>query len=301
MAWLKSSDTSYDHPVVVAPLEWDAEHLDGLDPYDLVSVLYGLVWRCATYCGGKGLDYVVPDAVIAQMAGTYNWRVRAAQAARAGYWTRAPADAGWLLVDDAEHLFHIRRKAEIEWERARRSDVANKAFTVPVRLRDGDGCRYCGHIVQWGARTGNRAGTYDHRNPGKPAVSPDDLVVACRGCNSTRKDNPHAEAWPLLPAPTDPHYGTLTIEFLAKAGRHITAPGEPAPSRPTPGDRAPSVATPSTEPTGDRSAPRPAGPASGQGEEVREAGRVGSGAGPRRKRARRGRGRRPRGGAGDHH
>lgn len=238
MAWLKSSDTSYDHPVVVAPLEWPAEHLDGLDPYDLVSILYGLVWRCATYCGGKGLDYVVPDAVIAQMAGTYNWRARAEQAARAGYWVRCEDGRSWLLLDDAEHLFHIRRKAEIEWERARKRDTSNSALTVPVRLRDGDGCRYCGVIVQWSARRGARAGTYDHRNPGKPARSPDDLVVCCASCNGTRSSNPDAEAWPLRPAPVDPYYGPDTIRMLAKYGRHITAPGDPAPSGTTHSDPA---------------------------------------------------------------
>lgn len=242
MAWLKSSDTSYDHPVVLAPLTWPAEHLGGLDPHDMASVLYGLVWRCATYCAQKGLDYVVPETVVAQMAGAA-WRERAAQAARAGYWVRCEDGASWLLLDDAEHLFHIRRKAEIDWEKARKRDTSNSALTVPVRLRDGDGCRYCGVIVQWSARRGARAGTYDHRTPGAPAKSPDDLVVACASCNGTRADNPDAEAWPLRPAPIEPYYGPDTIRFLARYGRHITAPGDPAPGGTTPSDPAPSGTT----------------------------------------------------------
>jgi hypothetical protein len=286
VAWLKSSDTSYNHPIVLAPLTWPGDFLDGLDPHDMCTVLFGLAWRCATYCAQHGLDYFVPDTVVAMMAGL-NWQTRADQVCMSGYWTRSDTGDGWDLVDDAEHLFHIRRKAEIDWERARKRDTSNSALTVPVRLRDGDGCRYCGVVVQWSARRGGRAGTYDHRTPGAPARSPDELLVCCASCNGTRADNPDAEAWPLRPAPVDPYYGPDTIRFLARYGHHITGPGDPAPGGTTPGDPAPSEATPQ------RSAPR--APADLQKttekprSEVSETWIPGTGAGTRAARPRRGR------------
>ena len=297
VAWLKSSDTAAQHPVVVAPLVWPADQLDGLASYDLANLLFGLVLRCATYSAQYTTDYDVSDSVVALMAGP-NWAERADQAQRAGYWARNPAGNGWALLEDVEHLFHIRRKAEIDWERARKVDVSNPALTVPVRLRDGDGCRYCGHIVQWTARRGNRAGTYDHRTPGAPARSPDDLVVACGGCNRTRSNNPDAGAWPMRPTPSEPYYGPETVRFLAGYGHQVplsdpassgTTHSDPAHGGTTLGDPAPSGTTParperadlqiSADPTG-RGYPSDRNP-----------GRVGSGSGRARRGRRGGRGR----------
>jgi hypothetical protein len=290
VAWLKSSDTAAQHPIVLAPLVWPADRLDGLDPQDLASLLFGLVMRCATYSAQYTTDYAIADAVVAMLAGP-NWQTRAEQAARAGYWARSADDTGWMLVDDAEHLFHIRRKAEIEWERARKVDVSNPALTVPVRLRDGDGCRYCGHIVQWTARRGNRAGTYDHRNPGQPARTPDDLVVACGGCNRTRSNNPDADAWPLRPAPTRPYYGPESVRMLAGYGHHVPA-GDPAASGTTPSDPAAGGTTPARPPRAPGTSTDlqiSAGPAGRAYPSDRNPGRVGTGSG-RARRGRRGRG-----------
>lgn len=220
MAWLKTSDTAAHHEVVYEPMAWPLDECDGVDPADLVNLLYGLASRCAVHSAQYTSDYVIPDGVVATMAGPH-WRRRAAQVAKAGYWTRNTEDTGWVLVDDAEHLFHIRRRAEIDWERARKRDIANPRLIVPVRLRDGDGCRYCGRIVQWNARRGGRAGTYDHREPGKPAATPDGLVVCCAQCNSGRGTDADPQAWPLRPAPAEPLYGELTARLLAEHGFHV--------------------------------------------------------------------------------
>jgi hypothetical protein len=252
VAWLKSSDTAGHHPIVIAPLTWPVEDLEGLQPMELASLLFGLANRCALYSAQYTTDYAIADATVALMIGP-RWRRWADLAAQAGFWERV--DGGWMLVDDAEHLFHIRRKAEIDWEKARKTDVSNPTLTVPVRLRDGDGCRYCGHIVQWGARRGNRRGTYDHRSPGVPARSPDDLVVACGGCNSTRGANPDLTAWPLRPAPAEPYYGRETVEYLGGYGFHVR-PSDPAASRITHRDPASSGTPPRDLAAGETTPPR---------------------------------------------
>jgi hypothetical protein len=287
--WLKSSDTAAHHPIVLAPLAWPTDDLSGLQALELVDLLYGLVHRCAVYSAQYTTDYAIADSVVAQMIGP-RWLHWATLAARAGYWERV--DGGWMLVDDAEHLFHIRRKSELEWERARKVDVSNPALVVPVRLRDGDACRYCGHIVQWNARRGNRAGTYDHRRPGQPARSPDDLVVACGLCNRTRSNNPDPDAWPMRPAPAAPFYGSESARFLAGYG-HTVPRSDLAPSGTPTSDPATSGNTharsdraPAPWPTADLQIS--ADPPDRAYPPDRNPGRVGVGSGRRRRRGGRG-------------
>ncbi|WP_418345253.1 hypothetical protein [Rhodococcus pyridinivorans] len=121
----------------------------------------------------------------------------------------------WKIVEDPEFL-HMRTAEEITWERQRKSDNSNPELIVPVRLRDGDACRYCGQVVKWTARKGRLAGTYDHRVPGRAATI-DTMVVSCGRCNSARKDNPAAdEQHPLLPAPARPYFSPETRKWIAE-------------------------------------------------------------------------------------
>ncbi|WP_047892162.1 HNH endonuclease [Micromonospora sp. RV43] len=245
MAWLKSSDNSNQHPAVLAPLAWARGPDDDLDGWDLrLPAVAGLVWLCATYSAGQETDYVVPDGTVALYGGP-QWQRLAAWAERAGFWTRI--DGGWLLADDSEHLFHIRLRAEIEWERQRKNDNGNPILTVPVRLRDGDACRYCGRIVNWDARTGALAGTYDHRHPGQAARGPDDLVVCCNHCNGRRGKDPQPNRWHTLPAPTSPYYGKTTVEHLANHGHQVPLSTGPRPPAPPGGPRI-DPARPDTQP-----------------------------------------------------
>lgn len=218
MTWLKGSDSATNNPIVLAPLAWQPDPGWPADGGNLHLMLYGLVQKCATISAQQGTDYVVEDGVVAGAAHSPDWRVLADLAARAGYWDRLEDDTGYLLVDDSEHLFHIRLQSEIRWERDRKSDIANPNWTVPVRLRDGDGCRFCANIVNWKDRYG-RGGTYDHRVPGQRAETVDDLRVACKMCNSKRGGNP--DALELLPPPLAPYYGAETVAFLAKHGINV--------------------------------------------------------------------------------
>jgi hypothetical protein len=288
MTWLRTSDTANDSDVVTAPLAWEPDNtwpvLDAATDMGLLSLaLRGLVDACATTAAGGG-KYVVTNGAIARNAFTPHWRLLAQLAERAGYWTALPDGSGYELIDDPKELYNIIREEAREWETIRRADVSNRDLTVPVRHRDGDGCRYCGHVVIWGDRKGARGGTYDHRIPGQGAKSPDDMVVACRSCNSARKDDP--DKIPLLDVPTKPYYSAGTAAYLAKAGVIVqqtetarpggqpdaapsktarpataadTAPGtvaRPAPADTAHRDPAPG-GTPRTEPT---ARPAPSGP-----------------------------------------
>jgi hypothetical protein len=223
VAWKKESDTAAYHPIVLAPMamvDWP----ERLTEHDFANMVWGFISRAATQSASFKTDYVVQAGTLVSLAGS-NWRHWVDIAIRAGYLSPVTLDDGseaWLLVEDSEDLFHIRRKAEIDWERQRRKDTNLPSLIVPVRLRDGDGCRYCGAIVVWGVQQGGRGGTYDHRVPGEAARSPDDLRVACRACNGVRADRPDAdEVLPPRPAPTNPFYGEQTVALLAKHGHTV--------------------------------------------------------------------------------
>ncbi|HEX7992298.1 MAG TPA: hypothetical protein VF506_00155 [Streptosporangiaceae bacterium] len=272
MAWKKESDTAAYHPIVLAPLtfvQWP-EHLTGLD---FANLVWGVISRAATQSAQYKTDYVVRAGVLANTAGD-NWRHWVAVAVRAGYLTPVELDSGeeaWLLVEDSEDLFHIRRRAEIEWEARRKKDNANDSLTVPVRLRDGDGCRYCGCVVDWNARRGSRAGTYDHRIPGRGAQGPEDLRIACAACNGRRKDREDAdEILPPKPVPASPFYGEETVDLLAKHGHQVTPSNPPRPrsrrdpaSKPQRPGRQPGTAR-STQRPASHADPAPAPPATPQ-------------------------------------
>ncbi|MEW1964652.1 HNH endonuclease [Micrococcus sp. NPDC078436] len=234
MPWLKVSDASAMHPIALAALETD----DADDR--LVNELFGYVCRCAVMSAQHEQDYVVTLATARVTAGgDARFRALAGAAERAGYWTRTVVkDAtgaerpAFRLVQEKD-LFHMLLKAERAWETQRRADVANAELTVPVRLRDGDGCRWCGKTVAWRDRKSGRGATYDHVHPGQGAASPEDLVVACRACNGARKDEENTSFdRTLMQPPERPFYGADTLAFLAEHDVVPSTPEEPASAAP---------------------------------------------------------------------
>lgn len=250
MPWLKAGDDAATHPIVMRTFERGDLNLGTLSAWDRANLVFGLVLRCALDSAGHLTDYFISAGTVLTMGGP-NGPKLAEEARKDGYWRkhRRDGEQGYLLVEDPNFI-HIRLKAEIEWERQQARDASNPALTVPVRLRDGDACRYCTRIVQWNARRGARRGTYDHREPGQ-AATVDTLVVACGGCNSGRRDRDDAdEQRPLLDPPQQPYYSDYTAAWLARHGHHVT----PTSSRP---DTDSDTATARPSPPGHRADPRP--------------------------------------------
>lgn len=214
MVWLKVGDTAGTHPITMRGGIGGDERQ--------TNELFGFVIRCALNSSAHLTDGFIDESVTHLFGGQHTDRLCAA-AKKAGYWKpqRRDGHKGWMLVQDPDYL-HIRLKDEISWEKQQKADAANPYITVPVRLRDGDACRYCGQIVQWTARRGGRRGTYDHRPPGQPGTI-DTMVVACGSCNFGRSNDPLAdEKYPLRPPPADPFYSELTAIFLREHGRNVT-------------------------------------------------------------------------------
>lgn len=235
MAWLRKGDNAATHPLVMA-----LATVRGADER-LLNEAYGFVQRCAEQSAGHMTDGVIDVGTAQLMGGPTRYKKLLRACTEAGLLRQQGTgkDARYLVPEDADFI-HIRKRAEVEWERQRARDNSNPDLTVPVRMRDGDGCRYCRRIVNWKQRRGRRGGTYDHREPGKAATI-DTLVVSCLGCNATRLNDPQAdEKVPLLPVPSDPYYGPETVAFLANHGETVqqsparpgTQPDTARPSRP---------------------------------------------------------------------
>jgi len=215
MPWVRFGDTAATYPKLLL--------IAGLPGADAraVNEVRGWLYACATQSGNHMTDYVVDPGTAALFGGSrtkklIDWCVKT------GLLTPVKISGvdHWVIINDPEFI-HIRTRAEVEWDRQRQSDTANVGLTVPVRLRDGDNCRYCGVLVQWMGRKSNRSAEYDHRNPGQ-AATVDTLVVACRTCNGARQANPQWDAdHPLRPVPASPNYTEPTARFLTVNGYPI--------------------------------------------------------------------------------
>lgn len=216
MAWVRWGDGSAMHPLLLTVLE----HPECDDR--LVNEVHGFVSRCAAQSGQHSTDYVVTRGTAIQVAGPTRIEILTAVCLFAGLFTEVlVADdgrtvIGYKLVDDDPEFLHLRLKKEIEWERQRKADASRPNLIVPVRLRDGDSCRWCGRIVDWNDRKSGRAGTYDHIKPGEEATF-DTYVVCCKACNSSRGDGEHPQGvTALLDPPAEPYFSRYTVKWLTE-------------------------------------------------------------------------------------
>lgn len=141
------------------------------------TAAFGLYARCGGYCARYLTDGFVPSEIAAAY-GTPEWIQKLL---RAELWETVPGgyqDTRWLANGNL-------LKGQVLADRAKRTELRNPMILKAVRDRDGDWCRYCGHKVNWNDRRGTYGATYDHIIPGLLA-GVENLVVACRSCNSAK-------------------------------------------------------------------------------------------------------------------
>lgn len=245
MPWLRGGDNAATHPIVMRVFALVRDVATRVLERDVaVNEVFGFVVRCAMQSAGHVTDYVIDEGTAHMMGGARTERLLQL-ACQAGYLKAAKrrGERIWRLIEVPEFI-HMRKAAELERDRQRKHDNANRTVTAPVRYRDGDECRYCGVIVNWLDRKSGRGGTYDHRDGLDQPATVESLVVACQACNGGRGDDPDADQrYPLRPAPDRPYYSTTTAAFLLNAGYRVaptddlrpgTQPGH-AHSDPAPG------------------------------------------------------------------
>ncbi|MEV0843629.1 hypothetical protein AB0I55_29300 [Actinocatenispora sera] len=135
-----------------------------------------------------------------------------------------PTDADYAVHD---YLRYNPSRAENDVHRAQVKERKDPALKQAVRSRDGDWCRYCARLVKWTDHRGAAGGVMEHVDP-KIAAGADNLVVACRGCNSRKDKRTPAEAgMTLLPPPARGADGQL-LAPSAPAANPPVPPAEPA-------------------------------------------------------------------------
>lgn len=162
------------------------------------TAAFGLYSRCGMWAA----RHLTDGFVSSELAAAYGTREWAAKLVDAGLWETV--EGGYQMPD------YLRRNPSSEKVRARRALNSRRQalFRDPelrraVRVRDQDRCRYCGVKVRWNDRRGSAGGTYDHVDPNGPN-DPDNLVVCCRGCNSSKRDRtPEQAGMQLLPPPSN--------------------------------------------------------------------------------------------------
>ncbi|WP_193118341.1 hypothetical protein [Brachybacterium tyrofermentans] len=228
MAWLKTGDTAAMDERVL-----DVAELPDAEPWS-VNEVYGFVSRLFIQAAQQGSDYRVSMGTA--MALSPRYELLLAQASRTGLLTLAVEDDRRVirLVADGD-FHHLRTREEIDWENARKADVSDLTLAIPVRVRDGDACRYCGVVVNFSDKKGGRGGTYDHLKPGQRAETIHDLVVACRSCNGGRRDagEQRAKRFVLFPPPHENarYFSKSTIAWFTENGTIFTDLGLTIPKR----------------------------------------------------------------------
>lgn len=119
MSWLKTSDTAATHPRVLA-----LRNAPGAKEHT-VNEVFGFVSRLAVYSAGQLTDYRI-DIGAAEMLGGRRTRTLLRQAVAVGLMVEQGdgSDRYWMVVEDSDGLFHIRRQDEIEFERQRKRDAS---------------------------------------------------------------------------------------------------------------------------------------------------------------------------------
>jgi len=170
---------------------------DGFAEHEKVTGLSDRAFRvhvgALCYAARSNTDGRVPRSHLAVLRGTVR---HADELVAAGLWDTS-AGGGWSIHD---YLQYNPSAADL----AQRSALAQRRWALnhnddlreAIRDRDGDQCRYCRRTVNWRDRRGPAGGTYDHVVPVTQGGADDleNIVVACKGCNSAKGARTPAEA-----------------------------------------------------------------------------------------------------------
>jgi hypothetical protein len=180
--WFKVDDKLHDHGKVQRLLE-DADETQAL-------AAMGLWVLAGSWSGDQMADGLITPYVMRRWHS--EWPKLAAMLVAVGLWELVEVDGrevhlfhDWTVYNDTKEKILADREAE----RMRVALMRDVKLVTAIKKRDQDRCRYCGCQVRWGNQRGNAGATYDHVRPvikgGKNTL--DNVVIACRGCNSRKK------------------------------------------------------------------------------------------------------------------
>ncbi len=192
---------------------------------DAVSIEADFLWNSAhRYMAKSGLDGVMPKnrLALATVRRLSQAKIDRALAEliteglfedlddkiRSTHWEQPPVD---VWTDGTKRM---------RWQRGK-ALLRDSALCQRIKDRDRNLCRYCGERVNWNDKRGRLGGTYDHVDPdGSNDI--ENVVVACRRCNGTKKDRtPEQAGMSLYRA------GTTAAAIAAGSARPTAASAAP--------------------------------------------------------------------------
>lgn len=184
MTWLKIDDGFAQHPKI-------EELSDGA---------FRLHVAAMAYAARNLTDGFIPSRTALRLTHTAKPK-HLKELTEVGLWDQG-GDDGWMIHD---YLLYNPSRAHVEaerqWGAQRQAMHRDPVLRSEIKARDGDQCRYCARTVKWTDRKSPLGGTYDHVIPRGPNTA-ENLVVACRGCNSAKRDRtPEQAGMPLLDPP----------------------------------------------------------------------------------------------------
>ena len=178
MPWFKVDDTLAFHAKVVTA----------------GNAAMGLWVRAGAWCMQQLTDGHVPNHMISVLGSTGQAKALVA----AGLWIKV--DDGYRFHEwDERQPSRDQVENDRQWNATRMALHRDHELVSAIKDRDGDRCRYCGIQVSWKDRRGPAGATYDHVIPRGPNTL-DNIVVACRSCNSRKgQRTPEEAGMNLLP------------------------------------------------------------------------------------------------------
>lgn len=139
-----------------------------------------------------------------------------------------PDDRGGFSIHD--YLDHNPSREQVEanreWDKRRQQLSRDPELVAAIKKRDRNRCRYCTVKVDWKDRRSSAGATYDHVDPDGPNTL-ENVVVACRGCNSRKGGRtPEAAGMTLLPEP--PAFKPRSSDDLETVGDGSSPRPDPA-------------------------------------------------------------------------
>lgn len=192
------------------------------------------VWlQAATWSAGERMDGFCPEEIVETFDDDWQDITRRLEEATGpsgeGLFVRGEVNGepGWFVHDFLEHNDSAEKQAaDAHAGRVRKELYSDPDLVNAIKKRDKDRCRYCGTKVKWNDRRSMGGGTFDHVKPvgagGNNTL--DNVVVACRRCNSKKGKRTLREAGMRLltpgslGAPTIDEPGTSSDGVAARVG-----------------------------------------------------------------------------------
>lgn len=175
---------------------------------------------------GRALDRIAFDAMITE------WRTLATELVQHSMWTAI--QGGFQIVNYGKYQMTRSRYDEYRDKRngtQMRRELFRGDVASTVKSRDGSDCRYCGMIVSWVDKRSPGGATYDHVDPAAGTVV-ENVVIACRGCNSKKGERtPEQAGMVLLPPPDRPTPTPYGRESIPEPDQELTIDSTPTNGR----------------------------------------------------------------------